>query len=160
MLTRFDPVVDFERITSELLSPLTRRSAGMPLDAYRHEDNWVVKVDLPGVDPKTIDVTVDRNVLRIEATRDWQPDEGDKVLALERPRGSFSRQLMLGEDLDASAISAEYRDGVLTLVLPVAEQAKPRKVAITTAPSAATTSITTGAPGNVVEVQGTEHPAD
>jgi HSP20 family protein len=146
MLTRFDPVMDLERITSELLGPLSRRSAVMPLDAYRHEDNWIVKVDLPGVDPKTIDVTVDRNILRIEATRDWQPSEGDKVLALERPRGSFTRQLMLGEDVDSGAINAEYRDGVLTVVLPVSEQAKPRKVA-----------ISTGSSGNVVEVASSEH---
>ncbi|MGC8628370.1 MAG: Hsp20/alpha crystallin family protein [Acidimicrobiales bacterium] len=148
MLTRFDPVVDLERITSELLGPLSRRSAVMPLDAYRHEDNWIVKVDLPGVDPSTIDVTVDRNILRIEATRDWQPSEGDKVLALERPRGSFTRQLMLGEDVDSGAINAEYRDGVLTVVLPVSEQAKPRKVA-----------ISTGSPSNVVEVTSSEHQA-
>jgi HSP20 family protein len=132
MLTRFDPVVDLERISAELLGPLARRPAVMPLDAYRHEDRWTVKVDLPGVDAKTIDVTVDRNVLRIEATRDWQPDEGDNVLALERPRGTFTRQLMLGEDISSSKITADYSDGVLTVTLPVAEEAKPKKVAITT----------------------------
>ncbi len=142
MLTRFDPVVDLERLTSEFFAPLSRRAAAMPLDAYRHQDSWVVKVDLPGVDPATIDLTVDRNVLRIEASRDWAPEEGDKVLALERPRGSFSRQLMLGEDLDATAITAAYKDGVLTVTLPVAEQAKPRKVAITTSSA-----------GKVVEVE-------
>ena len=107
----------------------------MPLDAYRHDDTWVVKVDLPGIDPATVDVTVDRNVLRIEATRDWQPQEGDQVLAVERPRGTFTRQLMLGEDLDPAAIKADYQDGVLTVVLPVAETAKPRKVAVTAAGS-------------------------
>ena len=141
MLTRFDPLVDLERIGSELFGPIARWSTAMPLDAFRHEDSWTVRVDLPGVDPSTVDLTVDRNVLRIEATRNWQPGEGDQVLAIERPRGTFTRQLMLGEDLDPGAISADYRDGVLTVTLPVAEAAKPKKVA-----------ITTSGPSSVVEV--------
>jgi HSP20 family protein len=132
MLTRFDPIANFDQISGELLGALTRRASSMPIDAYRHEDNWVVRVDLPGVDAGSIDLTVDRNVLRIEASRDWQPAEGDLVLTAERPRGTFARQLMLSEDIDSGAIKADYRDGVLTVVLPVAEAAKPKKVAVGT----------------------------
>jgi HSP20 family protein len=130
MLTRFEPFADFDRFSSELLGALSRRAASMPIDAYRHGDHWIVKVDLPGVDPDTVDLTVDRNVLRIEAKRDWRPEEGDLVLAAERPRGTFSRQLVLSEDIETGAIKADYRDGVLTVMLPVAEAAKPKKVAI------------------------------
>ncbi len=136
MLTRFDPFANFDQISGELPRALSRRASGMPIDAYRHEDNWVVRIDLPGVEPGSIDLTVDRNVLRIEAKRNWQPAEGDLVLVTERPRGTFSRQLLLSEDIDSAAINADYRDGVLTVVLPVAEVAKPRKVAVvTSAPS-------------------------
>ncbi|MGO9659892.1 MAG: Hsp20/alpha crystallin family protein [Acidimicrobiales bacterium] len=150
MLTRFDPIANFDQISNELLGALSRRASSMPMDAYRHQDNWVVRVDLPGVEPGSIDLTVDRNVLRIEANRNWQPAEGDLVLVVERPRGSFSRQLMLNDDIDSAAIKADYRDGVLTVLLPVAEAAKPKKVAISTsAPSAAT----------AVEAQSAQHQA-
>jgi HSP20 family protein len=116
----------------------------MPIDAYRHEEQWVVRVDLPGVDASSIDLTVDRNVLRIEASRNWQAAEGDLVLAAERPRGNFSRQLMLSEDIDTGAINADYRDGVLTVLLPVAETAKPRKVTVGT--GGATVEVQTASP--------------
>jgi HSP20 family protein len=148
MLTRFDPVADFDRFSSELLGALSRRASSMPIDAFRHEDQWVVVVDLPGVDASTIDLTVDRNVLRIEASRDWRPSEGDLVLAAERPRGTFSRQLMLSEDIDTASIKADYRDGVLTVWMPVAETAKPKKVAIGTHQ----------AQGQAVEAGSTERP--
>jgi HSP20 family protein len=151
MLSRFDPTGDFDRFSSELLGALSRRtgSSHMPIDAYRHEDQWVVKVDLPGVDPSSIDLTVDRNVLRIEASRDWRPNEGDLVLAAERPRGTFARQLMLSEDINTGAINADYRDGVLTVTMPVAEEAKPKKVSIGTSGNSQT----------AVEAQSTEHQA-
>ena len=132
MLTRFDPVASFDQISSELLGALSRKASSMPIDAYRHDEQWVVRVDLPGVEASTIHITVDRNVLRIEASRSWQPAEGDLVLVAERPRGNFSRQLMLSEDIDSDAIQADYRDGVLTLALPVAETAKPKKVVVGT----------------------------
>jgi HSP20 family protein len=150
MLTRFDPIANFDQISNELLGALSRRAASMPMDAYRHEDNWVVRVDLPGVEPSSIDLTVDRNVLRIEANRNWQPDEGDLVLVVERPRGTFARQLMLNDDIDSAAIKADYRDGVLTVLLPVAEAAKPKKVAIGTSASSTATAV---------EAQSTQHPA-
>ncbi len=146
MLTRFDPFTDFDRLSSELFGALNRRTTSMPLDAYRHEDTWVVRVDMPGVDPASIDLTVDRNVLRIEASRDWKPEEGDLVLVAERTRGTFARQLLLSEDIDSGAIKADYHDGVLTVVLPVAEAAKPRKV-----------SIATGGSPRAVEAQATQH---
>jgi HSP20 family protein len=150
MLNRFDPVADFDRFSSDLLGALSRRASSMPIDAYRREDRWVVKVDLPGVDSASIDVTVDRNVLRIDASRDWRPQEGDLVLAAERPRGTFSRQLMLSEDIDTGAIQADYRDGVLTITLPVAETAKPKKVSISTDAAGAS---------KPVEAQSTENAA-
>ncbi len=144
MLTRFDPVASFDQISNELLGALSRRGSSMPIDAYRHEEQWVVRVDLPGVDARSIDLTVDRNVLRIEANRNWQAAEGDLVLAAERPRGNFSRQLMLSEDIDTGAINADYRDGVLTVLLPVAETAKPRKVSVGT--GGATVEVQTAPP--------------
>jgi len=153
LLTRFDPFGDFDRLGSELLSAVARRAATMPIDAYKHADQWVVKVDLPGVDASAIDLTVDRNVLRIEATRNWQPEEGDVVLAAERPRGTFSRQLILNEDIDTGSIKASYHDGVLTVELPVAEAARPKKVNVATKPSG------TGGSENTVEARSTEHQA-
>ena len=141
MLTRFDPLASFDQISNELLGALSRR-------AYQHAHGRLPprgqlgrQVDLPGVDAGSIDLTVDRNVLRIEASRNWQPAEGDLVLAAERPRGNFSRQLMLSEDIDSGAIKADYRDGVLTVVLPVAETAKPKKVAIGTSGAGARTVV-------------------
>ena len=148
MLTRFDPIANFDQISNELLGALSRRASSMPMDAYRHQDNWVVRVDLPGVDPSSIDLTVDRNVLRIEVSRDWQPAEEDLVLVTERPRGTFSRQLMLSEDIDSAAIEADYRDGVLTVLLPVAETAKPKKVTIGTSSSSGRAAV---------QAQSTEH---
>jgi HSP20 family protein len=103
----------------------------MPMDAYRHDDRFVVRFDLPGVDPDSIDLTVERNVLTVQAQRSWQRGEGEEWLAAERPQGTFSRQLFLGEALDVDHLEARYDNGVLTLTIPVAEQAKPRKVQIT-----------------------------
>jgi HSP20 family protein len=131
MLTRFEPFADFDRLSSELFGPPSRRAGTMPLDAYRRGDRWVVNVDLPGVDPESIDLTVDRKALLIQAQRSWQPAQGDLVLAAERPRGGFSRKLVLSEEIDTGAIQADYHDGVLTVVLPVAESSKPRKVVVT-----------------------------
>lgn len=130
MLMRSDPFRELDRLTQRVLgngdSP-----AVMPMDAYRHGESFVVHFDLPGVEPSSIDLTVERNVLTVSAQRQWQPAEGDQVLASERPQGSFTRQLFLGEALDAECIEASYDNGVLTVSIPVAEQAKPRKVQIT-----------------------------
>lgn len=130
MLMRFDPFKDVERWAQQL-SGGTRHPL-MPLDAYRQGDHWVAAFDLPGVDPDSIDVTVEKNVLTVRAERSWQPQEGEEIVVSERPQGTFSRQLYLGEGLDSEHVEASYEAGVLTVRLPVAEQAKPRKVAITT----------------------------
>ncbi len=131
MLMRSDPFRELDRLTQQVFGNGARQSA-MPMDAYRHGEQFVVHFDLPGVDPSTIDLTVEKNVLTVSAQRQWQPGDGVQVLASERPQGSFSRQLFLGESLDTEGIEASYDAGVLTLKLPVAEQAKPRKVEITT----------------------------
>ena len=130
MLMRFDPFKDVERWAQQLSG--ASRQPVMPLDAYRRGDHWVAAFDLPGVDPASIDVTVENNVLTVRAARSWQPQEGEQVIAAERPQGTFSRQLYLGEGLDAEHVEASYDAGVLTVRLPIAEEAKPRKVAITT----------------------------
>jgi HSP20 family protein len=103
----------------------------MPMDVYRHGDSLVVRLDVPGVDPASIEVTVEKDVLTVKAQRSWEPGERDQVLASERPQGSFTRRLFLSESLDGEHIEARYDNGVLTLTVPVAEAAKPRKVEIT-----------------------------
>jgi HSP20 family protein len=129
MLMRFDPFRELDRLTQSLSqSPLA--PSAMPMDAYRHGDEFVINLDLPGVDPASVDVTVERNVLTVSAQRSWEPQEGDQVIASERPQGSFSRQLFLGESLDAERIAARYENGVLSVTVPVAEKVKPRRVEV------------------------------
>ena len=115
---------------------LSQLSAGtragiMPVDAYRHGDHWVAVFDLRGFDPDSIDVTVEDKTLTVHAERSWTPQEGEQVVISERPQGSFTRRLAVGDGVDAERVEASYDAGVLTVRLPVAEQAKPRKVAIT-----------------------------
>ena len=131
MLMRTDPFRQLDRLTSELLGSAVRPAA-MPFDAYRKGDSFVVHFDLPGVKADAIDLTVEKNVLTVHAERQRETDENVELLSAERPQGSFSRQLFLGETLDTDNIEANYADGVLTLRIPVAESAKPRKVAIGT----------------------------
>ena len=130
MLMRFDPFRDIERWAQQLSAGT--RPALMPVDAYRQGDHWVAAFDLPGVDPGSIDVTVEDKTLTVSAQRSWQPAEDEEVVVSERPQGSFTRQLALGDGLDVEHVEATYDAGVLTVRLPIAEQAKPRKVAITT----------------------------
>jgi HSP20 family protein len=127
MLMRFDPFRELDRLTQNVWQ--TRPS--MPMDAYRHNGDFVVNFDLPGVDPNTIDLTVEKNVLTVTAERSFSRAEGDEIVVAERPQGRFTRQLFLGESLDADQIRANYDAGVLTLHIPVAEKAKPRKVEVT-----------------------------
>ena len=129
MLMRTDPFREFDRLTQALGTRL--RPAVMPMDAYRQGDDFVVHFDLPGVEPSSIDLTVEKNVLTVSAERRWEPSENLQIVASERPQGTFSRQLFLGDGLDAERVSAAYDNGVLTVSIPVAEQAKPRKVEIT-----------------------------
>lgn len=128
MLIRFDPFRDVERAAATWWNG---RVPGLPMDAYRRGDQFVVHFDLPGVDPSSIDVTVEQNVLTVRAHRNWSYDDVDKIAIHERPQGTFSRQLFLAEQLDTDRIAATYERGVLTLTIPTAEQAKPRKVEIT-----------------------------
>lgn len=129
MLMRFDPFREMGR-WGEPAGPVPR-PAVMPLDAYRHGDHFVVHLDLPGVDPDSIELTVEKNVLAVSAERSWDPEEGDQVLVSERPQGRYARQLFLGDTLAPEGIEAGYDQGVLTVTIPVAESAKPRKVQIT-----------------------------
>ena len=140
MLMRFDPSKDLERWSQQLLGGT--RHPVMPMDAYRQGDHWVAAFDLPGVDPASIEITVEKNVLTVRAERSWQLEEAEQIVS-ERPQGVFSRQLYLGDGLDVDNVQAFYEAGVLTLRLPVAEQAKPRKVEITT--SGGQKAITPGA---------------
>lgn len=128
MLMRFDPFRELDRLTQGWGSAV--RSAIVPMDAYRQGDQFVVHFDLPGVDESSIDLTVEKNVLTVSASRQWQHGETEQVLVSERPQGTFTRQLFLGESLNVDGIQAGYDNGVLTVTIPVAEQAKPRKVEI------------------------------
>jgi HSP20 family protein len=129
MLTRFDPFRDFERLTRSAAG--SRGTGWISMDAYRQGDQVVVNLDLPGVEPESVDVTVEKDTLTIKAERRWDVAEGDRVLVSERPQGTFTRRLLLGETLDGERTGARFHNGVLTLTVPVAEQAKPRKVEIT-----------------------------
>ena len=132
MLMRTDPFRELDRLTQQFFSTngTTARPAVMPMDAYRSGNDYVVEFDLPGVAPDSIDLDVERNVLTVKAERTPRYDEGAEVQVAERPRGVFSRQLFLGDTLDPDNIKADYDAGVLTLRVPIAEQAKPRKIAI------------------------------
>lgn len=140
MLMRFDPFRDLDRLTQNLWgNGDVRRLNAVPMDAYRKGSEFVVHFDVPGINPDSIELTVEKNVLTVSAerTRHWG-DEAEEVVVAERPVGSFSRQLFLGETLDSERIEASCENGVLTLRIPVAEAAKPRKVSITSAGGQAT----------------------
>ncbi len=129
MLMRTDPFRELDKLTSQVFGTPSR-PAPMPIDAYRSGDRFVVEFDLPGISVDSIDLTVERNVLTVHASRVRQDGDGKELVVSERPFGTFSRQLFLGETLDTDAIKATYTDGVLRLEIPVAEQAKPRKVEV------------------------------
>ncbi|MEV0679163.1 Hsp20/alpha crystallin family protein [Actinosynnema sp. NPDC050436] len=131
MLMRTDPFRELDRLTQQFFGAngTTTRPAAMPMDAYRDGEEFVVQFDLPGVRAESIDLDVERNVLTVRAERASTGEREYQVA--ERPRGLFSRQLFLGEALDAEKIRANYETGVLTLRIPVAERAKPRKIAVT-----------------------------
>ncbi len=131
LLRTTDPFRDFDRLASQVLGT-TNRPAVMPMDAWRQGDVFQIEFDLPGVSLDAIDLDVERNVLTVRAERvgrngDWE------MLASERPRGVFSRQLVLGDNLDLDQIEARYDAGVLRLSIPVAERAKPRKIEVSSA---------------------------
>ncbi len=131
MLMRTDPFRELDRLTQQVLGTngTLARPSMMPMDAWRQGDTFHVEFDLPGVDPDTIDLDVERNVVTIRAERPGRDNDTDWIAA-ERARGVFSRQLVLGDNLDTDRIEASYDHGVLKLLIPVAEQAKPRKISI------------------------------
>lgn len=126
-----DPFRDMDNLFGRLTSRFAEMTMPMALDALRRGDDIWVHVDLPGVKSENLEISVERNVLTISAEREWQREEGDRVYMSERARGSFRRQLQLGEGLDLDHLEADLHDGVLTLRIPLAERAKPRKIAIT-----------------------------
>lgn len=128
MARTFDPFRDVDQLFSQAMR--TPASTAMPMDLYRDGDNYYVKIDLPGVDPSTIDVDLDDATLTVRAERQPQAGEGEQWLTRERPVGTFARQLTLGKGVDPENINAEYTDGVLILTIPVAEAAKPRKISV------------------------------
>ena len=139
MLMRTDQFRDLDRIAEQVLGT-SSRPAAMPMDAHRDGDDLVIHLDLPGVDAETIDLVVERNVLTVRAERRRVAGDEVELLVAERPSGTCTRQLFLGDALDTDRTSASYVDGVLTLRVPVAERAKPRRVPITV-PEAAPSAI-------------------
>ena len=135
MLMRTDPFRDLDRFAQQVFGTATAgtwsKPAAMPMDAYRAGDEFVVCFDLPGVDPGAVELDVERNVLTVKAERRPLPTGEDvRMQVSERPLGVFSRQLFLGDTLDTERISADYDAGVLTIRIPVAEKAKPRRIEI------------------------------
>jgi HSP20 family protein len=132
---RFDPFADpfrnMDRLTNQMLSG-TRTPMGMPMDVWQAEDGFHVAMDLPGADPETVEITTERNVLTIQAERRPEYREGHKVLVAERPQGSFTRQLQLGDTVDTENIQASYADGVLNLTIPMTQAAQRRRVQVQT----------------------------
>lgn len=139
MLMRTDPFRDLDRLTQQLLGTAVRPTA-MPMDAYRKGDTFFIMLDLPGTSLESIDLTVEQNVLTVHAQRTAVEDDVEMIVA-ERPNGTFTRQVFLGDTLDADNVAADYTAGVLTLRIPVREEAKPRRVTIS---SKDTPAITAG----------------
>jgi HSP20 family protein len=130
MLMRTDPFRELDRLTQQVFGTVARPVA-MPMDGYRKGDSFYLHLDLPGIKPDSIDLTVEQNVLTIRAERPAIEPDGIEVIVSERPAGTFTRQVFLGDTLDSDHMTADYTAGVLTLTIPVHEAAKPRKVEIT-----------------------------
>lgn len=137
MLFQNDPFRNLDDAFGRLGTRSASLASAMPMDAYRRDTDVWVHVDLPGVSADSIDISIERHVLTITAERDWNRSEDDRIYLSERRRGTFSRQVHLGDGLDADGIDADYTDGVLSLRIPVAERAQPRKVAVSTGHSVA-----------------------
>ena len=128
VLFQNDPLRDFDALFDRL-GARSRGSVGSaPMDAYRRGDDVWVHIDLPGVSVEDIDITLERNVLTVSARREWAHEEGDQVYVNERAQGTLTRQVHLGDSLDGEAVEADHHDGVLTLRIPIAERAQPRKI--------------------------------
>ncbi|MCR6690170.1 Hsp20/alpha crystallin family protein [Cellulomonas sp.] len=129
MATRFDPFQELDRLFGQVLAN-DRAATSMPMDLYRSGDHYVLHVDLPGADPGSIDVSVEDRVLTVRAQRSPRTEQDVQWLAKERPSGTYARQLAVGSGLALDRIEATYTDGVLTLSIPVADEAKPRKIEV------------------------------
>src|ERR1041385_3475097 len=134
MLMRTDPFRELDRLTQQVLGTAARPAA-MPMDAWRQGDSFYICLDLPGVNPDSIDLPVEQTVLTARAERAPARAEGVEMIVAERPSGTFTRQVFLGETLDAEHITADYAAGVLTLTIPVREAAKPRSIQVTSSDS-------------------------
>jgi HSP20 family protein len=130
MLMRTDPFRELDRLTQQVLGTAARPAA-MPMDAYRKGDDFYIHFDLPGVRAESIDLTVEQNVLTVRAERTPVEADGAQMIVAERPYGTFTRQVFLGETLDAEHIGADYSAGILTLTIPVHDAAKPRSIQVT-----------------------------
>ena len=130
MLMRTDPFRELDRLTQQAFGTAARPAA-MPMDAYRQGDSFHICLDLPGINPDSIDLTVEQNVLTVRTERAPVQADGAQMIVAERPYGTFTRQVFLGETLDAENIAADYAAGVLTLTIPVREAAKPRTIQVT-----------------------------
>ena len=130
MLMRSDPFRDLDRMMEGVSGSAVRSARTFPMDAYRREDEVVLLFDLPGIDPQSIDLTIDQHVLTVRAERQRETQEGEELLAAERPQGTFVRRVFLSDTLDTDRINAEYHDGVLRLTIPISERAKPRKIEV------------------------------
>ena len=134
-LVRSDPFRELDRLTQQLWGEGRSRTAvlSMPMDAYRRDDVFLVQIDMPGVKGDSIELTVEDNVLTVKAERPAPgTNEGVQTLVAERPYGTFMRQMFLGDNLDVDRIEANYEAGVVTLSIPVAAHAKPRRIEVTT----------------------------
>lgn len=134
MVLRFDPFREFDRLAEQMFASAAGAAAvprAMPMDVYRSGDHYVLHCDLAGIDPGSLDINVEGSVLTIAASRQPRSDEGVQWLARERLTGAFRRQLTLSDDVDSDRIQATYENGVVTLTLPIREQAKPRRIAVT-----------------------------
>ena len=132
MAMKFDPFRELDRVAGALLDPRQRLRL-MPIDLYREGDHYILNADLPGIDPGSVDVDVDGQLLTIRAERTIHATEGVTWLTRERESGSFLRQLNLGQGIDIDAISAKYENGVLSVFIPVSERSKPRKIEVAAA---------------------------
>jgi HSP20 family protein len=130
VLMRFDPFREFDRWADQINQAARQGNLSIPMDAVRHGDQVFINFDLPGVDPDAIDLTVERDTLTVTASRRFERAEGDEVLANERYQGTFTRRVLLGDTLDSNRLEAAYDHGVLSVTIPVSEQAQPRKISV------------------------------
>lgn len=129
-MMRIDPFREFDRLSQQMLRGTLARPVALSMDAWKEGDEFFVEFDIPGVDPSSIDLDIERNVLTVRAERGAHASENAEILAEERPRGSFIRQVILSDNLDPEGVQARYESGVLSVRIPVVEQAKPRRIEI------------------------------